>query len=82
MPCSAPRAPSNHPPLHTPALPNPSATLPLPNRPNPVVRKVERVAHVIRHPADGLSHEVRYHTTGKLKRGMHRAVEKYCCSIQ
>jgi hypothetical protein len=41
------------------------------------VRRVERAGHLIAHPVDGAANELRY----GVKRVMHRAVDKMCCSI-
>jgi hypothetical protein len=45
------------------------------------VRRAEHFAHMVAHPVDGLRNELRYQTGGRVKRLMHRAVDKACCSI-
>jgi hypothetical protein len=53
-----------------------------PRHPPAAVRRAERVAHHIRHPIQGLQYEARFHTTGRIKRLLHRAIDRACCSMQ
>lgn len=46
-----------------------------------VIRKMEHMGHMVAHPVQTLKHQVHYQTTGRVKRIMHRAVDKFCCTI-
>jgi DNA-binding sugar fermentation-stimulating protein len=46
-----------------------------------VVRKAERFAHHVAHPGQAVRYQVHHHTTGRVRRAMHRAVDKFCCAI-